>query len=153
MARTYQDYFGEGDINRGKARMMRDIEKHRLSGRELAGLIDELEKADLLTHKPFTPEPRERWNEEYLSMLSSGHISDYFSRGYLEHVGEVADCVSRKKGTGGRGRMPLAVLLAAAAVAIIAAALAWKLLSPKADACCLEGPAGSAPQMTENGRG
>jgi len=97
MITIYEKYFGSGDVNEGKTQMMLDIKRHRLFGKELAELIDELEARDMLTSKHYTPEPKERWDADYLHKLSGGHISDYFSRDFLEHFGEVAEYVYKPK--------------------------------------------------------
>ncbi len=103
MSEVYEKYFGMGDVSLGKAKMMRDIEMHRLSGQDLALLIDELERRNMLTHKHYTPKPKEQWDEAYLSKLCNGCISDYFSRQFLEHFGEAAEYVySRKKAHNGK---------------------------------------------------
>lgn len=93
MSKVFERYFDGNDVNYGKASMMRDIECHRLAGSELAILIDDLESRGMLLDKPFAPKPKEYWDASYMSWLSKGHLSDHFSRGYLEHCGEVAEYV------------------------------------------------------------
>lgn len=131
MTERYEKYFGDGDISRGKASMMLDIKKHRLAGRELADLIDDLEAAGMLTSKPFAPELKEHWDEDYLTKLSGGHISDYFSRPFLEHFGEVAEYVARNRVPESSGLKP--GLLIGAAVAVCVLLLAYWFFSSRAD--------------------
>lgn len=116
MSGLYKEYFDGNNIRMGKARLMRDVKKYRLNGRQLSGLIDDLEAEHLLTDKPFTPKPKECWDEEYLDWLSNGHISDYFSRAYLEHYGEVADYLAGQK----RKRTMIKILGVILAAALLA---------------------------------
>lgn len=120
MSEVYQKYFGSGDVYSGKARMMRDIKEHKLTGADLSSLIDDLESNSMLTGKPFTPKPKEAWDEDYLNWLSNGHISDYFSRSYLEHYGEVASHLTRKK-----NRLNLLIVFGAAVAAAFIILLIW----------------------------
>jgi len=142
MSSVYETYFGAGDVSYGKAKMMRDIKERRLSGQELAELIDALEARGMLTGKPFTPKSRESWDEKYLSTLSNGHISDYFSRDYLEYFAEVAEEIANKRR---RFWMRTGAVLAVLAAILLACCF----LSPDADAVFLEPaegvPAKSAP--------
>lgn len=120
MSEVYQKYFGSGDVSSGKAPMMRDIKEHKLAGADLSSLIDDLESNSMLTDKPFTPKPKEDWDEYYLNWLSNGHISDYFSRSYLEHYGEVASYLTRKKNW-----LNLFIIFGAVAAAAFIILLVW----------------------------
>lgn len=119
MSEAFERYFDGKEINYGKACMMRDIEQHRLAGGELAALIDDLESKGMLLDKPFTPEPKEAWNGAYLSRLSKGHLADYFSRDYLEHCGEVAECIYSRT----QRKKILRVIAIGGAIVLVAAAV------------------------------
>ena len=153
MTEIYEKYFGSGDIGRGRAQMMQDIEKYRLSGRDLAGLIDDLEAKGMLTKKSFTPRSKECWDEDYLIELSGGSIADYFSREYLEHFGEVADHIFRTK-TPQRGKIKsvLAVGIGAVLVAL-AIILACRFLSAKTSSALPEVAQNEPPQSMQDNQG
>lgn len=151
MTAVYQKYFGGGDISTGKARMMRDIEKHRLSGKALNDLIGDLEAEGMLTKKPFTAKPKECWNEDYLSELSVGFIADYFSRAYLEHFGEAAEYVSRSKEPQ-RSRIKPGFVIGAILVTLTVV-LAWRVLSSKADNALPEASRSEPTQSMQNNQG
>lgn len=149
MTAVYEKYFGGGDLSMGKARMTRDIEKHRLSGKALKDLIGDLEAEGMLTKKPFSAKPKECWNEEYLSELSVGFIADYFSRAYLEHFGEVADYVFRTKAPQRSGIKP-GFVIGAILVAALAAALAYRLFSYNTNSSLPEAPRNESLQSMQN---
>lgn len=151
MTAEYEKYFGDGDISKGKARMMQDIEKRRLSGGKLSGLIGDLEAAGLLTAKPFTPKPKELWDRGYLSELSVGFIADYFSRAYLEHFGEVAEYVSPAKAPRKRRIKPS--LLLGAVLAALAIGLICRQLSSSANSGLPEAARNDISQSAQASQG
>lgn len=148
MTAAYEKYFGSGDVSRGRAQMMQDIEKHRLSGRDLSDLIGDLEAKGMLTKKPFTPRPKEKWDEDYLMALSLGSIADYFSREYLEHFGQVAEHIFRTK-TPRRGKTKPGLIIGAVLVALAIVLACW-FLSARKDGGLPEAAQSKFPQSMQD---
>lgn len=151
MTAMYEKYFGSGDISRGKAQMMKDIEKHRLSGKDLSDLIGDLEAKGMLTKKPFTPKSKAEWDEDYLIELSGGSIADYFSHAYLEHFGKVAEHIFRTKKPQ-RGKIKPGLVIGAVLVAL-AIVLACRFLSAKTSSNLPEAAQNELPQSMQDNQG